>query len=172
MSYSYTIADTTTFTRTHAKHMAAKVATDLKRMQRFYNEPSDEWIAAYEEEAIELLKEGFLGTVTYGFHRNGDWIAPTLRYTAQQLIAPSSNDDDPGRVRPGADISRASFYSYLTYSASWDRLGQAEREQFKDRLPFRRTGAPEPGVNGYWSPDLTYSAGGRALDRASLRSYR
>ena len=39
MSYSYTLTETTTFTVTHARHMAAKVATDLKRMQRLYGEP-------------------------------------------------------------------------------------------------------------------------------------
>ena len=39
-------------------HIAAKVATDLKRMQRFYGKPSDERIAAYEAEATEFLKEG------------------------------------------------------------------------------------------------------------------
>jgi hypothetical protein len=38
-------------------------------------------------------------------------------------------------------------------------------------LPFFRGGAPEPGVNGYFSPDLIYSAGGRALNRNSVRSW-
>ena len=60
MSYSYTVTDTITFTRTHARHMAAKVATDLKRMQRFYGEPSEKWIDAFEAEAVEFLKEGLL----------------------------------------------------------------------------------------------------------------
>src|SRR5215208_6036058 len=54
MSYSYTLTETTTFTLTHAKHMAAKVATDLKRMQRLYNLPSDTDINNYEAEVIEL----------------------------------------------------------------------------------------------------------------------
>ena len=171
MSYSHTFTDTITFTRTHAKHIAAKVATDLKRVQRFYYEPSDDWIDAYEVEAIELLKEGFLGTVTYGFRRNGGWIMPTVRYTARELVGYSVNDDDPGRIRPGADIDGASFYSYLIYDSSWDQLGQSEKERFRSLLPFRRTGAPEPGINGYWSGDLIYSAGGRALDRFNLRSY-
>ena len=49
MSFSYTYADTISFTRTHAKHMAAKVATDLKRMRRFYDKPSDAAIADYED---------------------------------------------------------------------------------------------------------------------------
>ena len=172
MTYSYTVTDTATFTRTHARHITAKVATDLKRMQRFYGEPSDEWIGDFEAEAIEFLKEGLLDNVSYGFQRNGHFIEPTLTYTARDLVGITAHDNDPGRVRPGADISGASFCSYLTYSPRWDRLGQVEKEQFKNRLPFQRTGAPEPGVSGYWSRDLTYSAGGRALDRASLRSYR
>jgi len=46
MSTSFTFSDTITFSVTHARHMAAKVATDLKRMQRFYGAPSDAWIDA------------------------------------------------------------------------------------------------------------------------------
>ncbi|WP_163268302.1 hypothetical protein [Chelativorans alearense] len=171
MSYSFTVAETATFTLTHAKHMAAKVATDLKRMQRLYGYPSDSEIAGYEAEAIEFLKAGYLGTVTYGFRRNGEWIEPTLRYTARDLAGGSANDDDPGRIRPGADISGASFYSYMTYSAAWHSLTDAEKAEFEKRLPFPRTGAPEPAINGYLSGDRTYSSGGRALDRASVRSY-
>src|SRR5262245_42971432 len=62
MTYSLTISETTAFTVTHARHMAAKVATDLKRLQRFYGKPTDAQIAAYEIEVIELLKAGYLGT--------------------------------------------------------------------------------------------------------------
>ena len=172
MSYSYTITDTTTFTRTHARHIAAKVATDLKRMQRFYGEPSDNWIDAFEAEAVEFLKGGLLDKVAYGFRRNGGWIEPTLIYTSRDLMGIAASDDDPGRVRPNAQISGASFHSYLTYNSTWNQLTREQREDFAKRLPFQRTEGAEPGVSGYWSRDLTYSAGGRALDRASLRSYR
>jgi len=172
MSHSYTISETESFTLTHARHMAAKVATDLKRMQRFYGSPSDAGIADYEAEITEVLKEGYLGTVTYGFRRDGNWIEPTLRYTARDLAGSTANDDDPGRVRPGADIDGADFYSYMTYSAAWDRLTEAEKNTFRKRLPFPRSSAPEPGMNGYLSNDRTYSAGGRALDRASVRGFR
>jgi hypothetical protein len=79
--------------------MAAKVATDLKRMQRLYGYPSDTRIASFEAEATETLKAGYLGTVTYGYKRNGSWIEPTLRYTAHDLSGAAANDDDPGRVR-------------------------------------------------------------------------
>ena len=62
-------------------------------------------------------------------------------------------------------------YSYLTYSLAWDILSEVDKEQFRKRLPFRRTGGPQPGIDGYFSRDLTYSSGGRALDRASVRSW-
>ncbi len=171
MSYSYTVTESTTFTVTHARHIAAKVATDLKRLQRFYGKPSDSAIADYETEMITLLKAGYLNTVSYGFKRDGEWIEPMLRYTAQDLAGGAANDDDPGRVRPGADIAGASFYSFLTYSAAWDDLTDAEKAALKDTLPFQRTGGFEPGVNGYLQDDRTYAAGGRALNRASVRSY-
>lgn len=171
MSYTYTMSETTTFTVTHARYIAAKVATDLKRMQRFYGKPSDIGINDYEDEVIELLKAGYLETVAYGFRRNSNWIEPTLKYTARELASASANDDDPGRIRPGANIQGATFYSYLTYSLAWNNLSEMEKDDFKRSLPFQRSGAPEPSVSGYFSTDLVYSAGGRALDRAIVRSY-
>lgn len=171
MSYSYTTTDSATFTVTHARHMAAKVATDLKRMQRFYGSPSDADIATYETEVTELLKAGYLGTVTYGFWKNDNWIEPTLRYTAQDLAGMSANDDDPGKIRASANTAGASFYSFLTYSPAWSNLSQAEKDAFKKSLPFYRGSGSEPGVSGYLEQDRTYSSGGRALNRSTVRSY-
>ncbi len=171
MSSSYSYTETAAFTVTHARHMAAKVATDLKRMQRFYGRPSDQQIADYELEVTELLKAGYLGTATYGWKRSADWIEPTLRYSARDLSNASANDDDPGRVRASADTTGATFYSFLTYSPAWDRISGAEQEAFKRRMPFYRGSAAEPAVSGYLEADRTYSAGGRVLDRATVRSY-
>jgi hypothetical protein len=171
MASSYTLSASTSFTITHARHMAAKVAADLKRMQRHYGKPSDADIANYEEEVVQLLKAGYLGTVSYGYKRDGDWIEPTLRYTAKDLMGGSSADDDPGNIKPWADISGATFYSYLTYSAAWDSLTNYQRDTFKKSLPFYRGGASEPGINGYVEQDRTYSAGGKSLGRSSVRSF-
>lgn len=171
MSYSYTTTDSATFTVTHARHMAAKVATDLKRMQRFYGSPSDADIATYETEVTELLKAGYLGTVTYGFWKNGNWIEPTLRYTAQDLAGMSADDDDPGKIRASANTAGANFYSFLTYSPTWSNLSQAEKDAFKKSLPFYRGSGSEPGVSGYLEQDRTYSSGGRALNRSTVRSH-
>jgi hypothetical protein len=168
---SYTFTESATFTVTHARHMAAKVSADLKRMQRFYGHPSDSDIVNYESEAIELLKAGYFGTLTIGFLSGGQWIEPTLRYTARDLAGMAASDDDPGRVLPGCDISGATFHNYMTYSAAWDLLTESQKDAFKRRMPFYRTGMAQPTVNGYLVEDKTYSAGGRALNRASVKAY-
>lgn len=172
MSSSYTYSQTTTFTATHAKYLASKVATDLKRIQRLYGGiPNDATIASYEAELTEFLKKGFLSEVTYGFQRNDKWIEPTLRYTAIDLSQTSSNDDDPGKIRPGADISAAVFTSYLITNTAYANLSADDKSTFEGSLPFNRTGAPAPGVNGYLSSDKSYSSGGKGLDRSSLKNY-
>lgn len=173
MSYAFSLTESQTFTIVHARHMAAKVATDLKRMQRFYGYPAtDQRIAAFEGEVVELLRQGYLGTVTYGFQRNGEWIEPTLRYTASEL-ASGLLDDDPGRVVIGHNTEGATFNSYLTYSAAWYNLTTAQQQEVEARLPLQRTGVAEPKVAAgkYFANDKTYSAGGRALGRSSVRSY-
>ena len=171
MTNSLTVSYSRTFTVTHARHLAAKVATDLKRMQRFYGRPSDRRINDYEAEVIELLKAGYLATVKYGFQRSGCWVPPTLLYTAHDLAAGAATDQDPGRVSPGADVRGAHFYSYLTYSQAWWQASPSEREAVEKRLPFRRESADEPGLNGQFVADRYYSSGGRALNRSSLRSW-
>jgi hypothetical protein len=151
--------------------MAAKVATDLKRMQRFYGAPSDLDITGYENEVIQLLKYGYLGTVKYGFKKNGNMIEPTIEYTAHDLYGVAAHNDDPGKIRPRANTSGASFYSYLTYSSAWWKLTDSEREGIEKQIYINRGSADEPGVNGYYSHDRTYSSGGKSLDRATVRSY-
>ncbi len=171
MSHSFTATKTTSFTVTHARHISAKVVTDLKRMQRFYGSPNDEKIVEYAVELIILLKHGCFGTVTYGFLRDGKYIQPTIKYTAQDLEGASANDNDPGRIYLGADISGAAFYTHLTYNSAWYSLTSQEKEELECQIPVKRSDRVEPTVNGYFLHDKTYSAGGRALNRASVRSF-
>lgn len=168
-SYSYTSSQT--FTVTNAKYLASKVAADLKRMQRFYGFPTDEKIAQFESELSVYLKNGYLKEVSFGFKRNGNWIEPTLKYTARDLAGMTAADDDPGRIRPNADVSNASFYSYLVQNSAYLNLTQSQREEFERQLPFTRTGAPAPGISGYLSSDKSYSSGGKSLDRLSVKCY-
>lgn len=170
MNSSYTTTESATFTITHANYIAAKVATDLKRMQRFYEQPVDSAIADFEAEIAILLKHGYLKKISYGFQKNGNWIEPTLIYTANELNA--ATDDDPGKIKPAKDISGANFYSLLEYSVSWHySLSGEEKEIFKRGLPIQRGSGLALGINGYLDDDRTYSSGGKALSRSSVRSY-
>ena len=171
MINSYTFTESNTFTETHAKHIAMKVATDLKRIQRFYGKPSDSFIIEHSVEIIMLLKAGFLKRIIYGFQQYGEWIEPTLRYTASDLNNIYENDDDPGKITPGKNISEARFTSFLEHSDSWFELSLDKQTEFEKKLPFQRSFGTEPQVNGYLVRDLTYSAGGRAVYRESLRSF-
>lgn len=171
MSSTYTSSESQSFTITHARKIAVKVATDLKRIQRFYGRPSDKDIEDYEEEIVQILKAGFLKKVSYGFQKNGNWIEPSLHFEAKDLGGLTTTDDDPGRIRPGADITGASFYSYLTYSNEWWKLSEEERNSFRNGLPFKRGGANEPGINGYLTQDKTYSAGGKSVIRSTVKSF-
>lgn len=171
MSMSFTATEPNTFTLTHARHVAAKVATDLKRLQRFYGSPSDADISKYEAEVIAMYKAGYLDRVSYGFRRNGNWIEPSFHYAAKDLFGASTTDDDPGGIRAAANITGASFYSYMTNTSAWYALTDEARHAFESTLPFQRSAAPAPGVEGHTVTDRIYSAGGKALERTSVRSY-
>lgn len=166
---SYTTSITESFTLTHARHIASKVATDLKRFQRFYSSPSDTWIDQYEAELVGLLKHDAVDYVVYGFQRSSLWTPASVRYRSLpggQLLA----DDDPGKIRPGIDVSNARFTSFLSYSSSWSLRPLAERQRIEQELPFQRSTGSSPGLEmGYWADDLGYSAGGRGLGRSSVR---
>src|SRR3546814_20494268 len=124
--------------------MAAKVATDLKRMQRLYGSPGDATIATYEAEVTEFLKAGFLGTVMYGYRRDGKWIEPMLKYTARDLAGGAANDDDPGRVRPGENIAAATFYSYMTSTAHLANAPAHDKDALEKRPPINLKAPTEP----------------------------
>jgi hypothetical protein len=168
---SYTFSDTQSFTLTHAKYLASKVAADLKRMQRFYGYPNDFDIASYESELTEYLRCGYLSEVAYGFKRNDKWIEPTLKYTARELAGLNGVDDDPGRIQPNADISGASFHSFLISNDKYHNLDNEKKARFKQALPFQRGSGNEPGISGYLSSDKSYSAGGRSLNRSSVKNF-
>jgi hypothetical protein len=171
MTNSFTQSQAVTFTLTHARHLAAKVATDLKRMQRFYGAPSDTHINELEEELVALLKNGYLKAITYGFKRDGKFIVPSLYYTAHELLTLNTQDDDPGKVLPGADVSNAHFNSYLERSQAYFDASDDERNAFNQSIDIQRVGIPKPEAEGYFSKDLTYSSGGRSLNRSTLKSY-
>ena len=52
MSYSYTTTET--FTRTHARYIASKIAADLRKLQLYYDRPKAEWPRSPDGESIAM----------------------------------------------------------------------------------------------------------------------
>jgi hypothetical protein len=169
ISTSYTTNESETFTFLHARYIASKVATDLRRFQRFYQQPSDTWIEWYEKELAVLLKHDAAQSVVYGFKRNGKWTEASVRYTALPGGVLSA-DDDPGKIRPNMDIAGADFTSFLSYRSKWFELTSSEQAAIEAECPFQRSTMTAPPLEvGYWADDLCYSAAGRGLGRATVR---
>ena len=159
---------TQTFNITHARYVTSKIMTDLKLLQGAYGDPSDSRIEDFGEEAALLLRDGYLGDVTYGYRRNGKWIL-AMRYTARS-DGTLEADDRAGRIPRGVNIDGAGFYSYLTYSSAWDGLSQAAREAAKAKLPVERTSAEPPGTSGgYWTADRKYASNGTGVARSTFK---
>ena len=78
---SSSFTTTSTFTIANARHVASKIKTDLKLLQRAYGDPSDAKIEDFGEEAAQMLNAGYLRAVTYGYKKDGDWDIALL-YTA------------------------------------------------------------------------------------------
>ena len=169
---SYSTTSTSTFTRSSARHIASKVASDLGYFQILYDQPTDEKIQQYDDELTELLVGGYVDRVTYGFRRDGEWIA-AMRYEAR-LDGTIQSDDVAGKLRSimGKNVTGAEFSSFLVTNRKWDALTEAEKEAVRARLPFRRTSGTEPTAgSGYWATDRSYASGSGGVSRSVLKSY-
>jgi hypothetical protein len=166
---SYAVTASDSFTLTHARYIASKVAADLVRFQDLYGQPGDEWIDKYESELTILLKYDAVDEVVYGFKRNGLWTMASARYVALPGGSIQA-DSDPGKIRPGVDVAGAAFTSFLTYSARWSALPFSDKERIRGELPFQRSTSSTPGLEqGYWAQDHNYMAGGRGIGRSTVR---
>ena len=167
MTYTYTTSST--FTRTDAKHIASKVAADLRGMRDYYGKPNESQIKDYDEELTELLVGGYLESVEYGFMRNDQKIV-TLYY--EVLSNGSLSDEKSGGVYARADISNAEWFSFLTHNLKWVLLSNTTQQQIEARLPIKRTPGQEPqDGNGYWVTDRSYSSQDVGTQRRTFRPY-
>src|SRR4051812_17930446 len=74
---------TASFTLTEARYVAAKIGADLRMINGIYGRPALADIDDFVEEAAMLLRDGYLGTVSYGFRETSTNLWKfRLRYTA------------------------------------------------------------------------------------------
>lgn len=166
MTSSFTTS--ATFTRTHAKHLAAKVIADLYQCSVFYDRPAVADIGDYEAELIEMLANEYVGTYEFGFKSGGKRFL-TWHYTVGS-DGGLHGDADAGGIYAKATVASADYFNFMTYSAKWWALTATERTNFKNELPLQRTAgsSPEDG-DGYWEVNHGYSAGGVKVDRKTFR---
>lgn len=162
-----TFTTSNTFTKTGAKYLASKVAADLQAMRDHYGLPSEAKIRDYNTELAVLLTEGCLDSVEYGFKRNDRRIV-SLYYKVR--ADGSLTDGRSGGVYARADVNGADWFSFLTYNGRWERLGEDERRQIKDRTHVKRSSgqAPQDG-SGRWVADRSYSSQGVGTQRQTFR---
>ena len=146
-----------------ASYVAAKIAMDLKRIQRLVGRgvPTNEEIANYEQEAVFLLQHGYWGVMTYGFTRNNEWVL-AVRYTAANADALMENTP---AYASSADTDI--FSSFLYYSNKWQQLTPSEQREYEENLPDKRVSRPAP--KGDWEEDNIYRAGKIQVQRHSLK---
>lgn len=169
MSYSYTTSET--FTRTHARHLASKIAADLHQCSLFYGRPSRATVTAYQDELVELLFGGYVAEYEFGFKRNDE---PVSGASWSYVVGADGNvvsvTGDAGGLSARATTDDAEYYNFLTYSHTWFDLSADERRRIKDRLPISRSAGSLPrGGTGYWAEAREYGAGGVRITRLEYR---
>lgn len=165
MSYSYTTSET--FTRTHARYLSSKIGADLRLMLRYYRRPTEAEIEDYMVELTELLAGGYVATFEVGFKREGLRVV-SLLYEVR--VDGTISDENAGGLYARADITGATWFSFLTYSSEWDNLSSAERQRIRDSLPVDRTPGWAPGDGaGYWEGGRSYASGGVGAARRGFR---
>ena len=168
---SYTITESNTFNVTHARHITARIASDLARLTSFYpTELTNERILAFQDEATEYLKAGYLDSVVYGFRKesedywgvkSSEWVL-ALKYVVENGDL-SGGSSAPGGILPGIDVESSNFHSFLSPNYSFYLLDDNSKKRFEDNLPLQRGEGRAPTAN--WRQDRAYGQGGKHVDR-------
>jgi hypothetical protein len=170
MSYSFTQTASETFTMVHARKLSSKVVSDLVRCSQLYGRPSDESIQNYGEELALHLQKGYVSSYEFGFHKDDKRIL-TWFYTVDENGA-IKDDNRPGAILSGGEVTAASFFNFMTYSSKWSNATASDKEAFLKTLPFiRGSGSPPQDGNGYWETDRNYYAGGVGLGRRTFKPW-
>ena len=168
---TFTHSTSATFTVTHAKHLASKIAADLNACSRLHGKPGVLVVEDYNEELVELLRFGYLSRYEFGFKRDGKRVLSwSYEVSSNGSI---ETDDRAGKMSAYVDLDGTSFFNYAWYSSKYQSLTSDQKSTFKDTHPINRTsGDPPSDGAGYWSGnEKSYSAGGTGISRQSFRSY-
>ncbi|MEM9399993.1 MAG: hypothetical protein AAF984_07265 [Verrucomicrobiota bacterium] len=166
--YTTTRSDSHSFTLTHAKYLASKIATDMHRCYQNYGDPQK--IEDYQKELTQLLNNGYVSEYEFGYKKDG------YRFLSWHYVIDENGivdtDDRPGKIVSNVKLDGAAYFNFLWPSSKWHDLSQYDKSSFYDDLSIDRTpgSAPQDGNNGCWtSSDKNYFSGGTGIGRKTFR---
>lgn len=163
-----TFTRSNSFTITHARYLASKIAADMHLCAVYYGQPSEAAIRNYAEELAQYLNEGYLESYEFGYKKNGVRVV-TWRYTVD-VYGNITTDDRPGKIPPYVDISGATFFNLLTQNSAFFSLSSYQQSSFRSGLTVQRTdGYPPLDGAGYWTSDRNYYSGGCGVGRMTFQ---
>jgi len=163
-----TFTRSSSFTITHARYLASKIAADMHLCAAYYGLPSETSIRNYAEELAQYLNEGYLESYEFGYKKNGIRVV-SWRYTVD-AYGNITTDDRPGKIPPYVDISGATFFNFLSQNSTFFSLSSYQQSSFKAGLPVQRTdGYPPTDGAGYWTSDRNYYSGGCGIGRMTFQ---
>jgi len=167
---TFTHTTTATFTVTHAKHLASKIAADLNACSRLHGQPSVTAVENYSDELVELLRYGYLSRYEFGFQRDDNRVL-SWSYEVNSY-GNIKTDDRAGKMSAYVDLDGTTFFNYTWYSSKYSNLTSDQQSTFKDSHPVNRTSGdpPSDGVGSWSGTEKNYSAGGTSISRQSFRS--
>jgi hypothetical protein len=174
MTYSNTLSttQTQTFTIADAKYLASRVAAGLTYL-RIYDPTGYLTVQKVQDLTVEaalLLKAGLLGTIKYGFQKDGSWVF-ALRYSVNYFGQIEAANDNPSAIDPPPNLDGTAWSSSLTERDN-PSLSQADRDAIDELLPFKRSSGAEPSsAKGTWNNDDGYYRNGYGMNRGQFRSY-
>jgi Bacterial HORMA domain family 1 len=163
-----TFTRSNSFTITHARYLASKIAADMHLCAAYYGLPSEASIRNFAEELAQYLNAGYIASYEFGYKRNGIRVV-TWRYTVD-ATGSITTDDRPGKIPPYVDISGASFFNHLTPNATYFALQEYQQVSFTSSLPVQRPhGHPPSDGSGYWTSDRNYYSSGCGIGRMTFQ---
>lgn len=168
---TFTHSTSATFTVTHAKHLASKIAADLNACARLHGKPSLSVVENYNAELVELLRYGYLSRYEFGFQKDDKRVLSwSYEVTSNGNI---ETDERAGKMSAYVDLGGTSFFNYAWYSSKYKALTFDQQSTFKSSHPVDRTSGDPPvdGLGSWSGTEKNYSAGGTGVSRRSFRSY-
>ena len=162
---------TASITLTDVRHVLWRMTSDLRVLRAEHGMLTEAFEASIANDLTAFIYRDFINSVEFAF------VAPTTN-TAKFRVAYSlirtwsgESDDDSGGLRY-CDLTGTTFSVFVTYTATWTSLAEAEKQAFCETLKCSWGPATRaPHGTGRWTTDRSYGSGSLGAARSVFRPY-